>query len=33
VKPILRALAALLGEESPSQTIARARIKRITSTS
>jgi len=33
VKPILRALGALLGEESPSQTIARARIKRITSTS
>ena len=32
VKPILRALGALLGEESPSQSIARARIKRITST-
>ena len=33
VKPILRTLGALLGEESPSQTIARARIKRIASTS
>lgn len=33
VKPILRFLGALLGEESPSQAIARARIKRITSTS
>lgn len=33
VKPILRALGAILGDESPSQTIARERIKRITSTS
>jgi uncharacterized protein (DUF2236 family) len=32
VKPILRTLGGLLGEESPSQSIARARIKRITST-
>ena len=33
VKPILRVLRMILGEESPSQTIARERIKRITSTS
>jgi uncharacterized protein (DUF2236 family) len=33
VKPILRILRMILGEESPSQTIARERIKRITSTS
>jgi uncharacterized protein (DUF2236 family) len=33
VKPILRILRTILGEESPSQTIARERIKRITSTS
>ena len=33
VKPILRVLRMILGEESPSQTSARERIKRITSTS
>jgi uncharacterized protein (DUF2236 family) len=33
VNPILRVLRVILGEESPSQTIARERIKRITSTS
>lgn len=32
VKPFLRLLGLILGEESPSQTIARARIERITST-
>ena len=32
VKPILRVLQALLGKESPSQSIARERIARITST-
>jgi uncharacterized protein (DUF2236 family) len=33
VRPILRMLGMILGDESPSQTIARERIKRITSTS
>lgn len=33
VRPILRILGMILGDESPSQTIARERIKRITSTS
>ena len=33
VKPLLRALQLVLGNESPSQTIARERIARITSTS
>lgn len=33
VKPALQILRKILGEESPSQTIARERIKRITSTS
>jgi uncharacterized protein (DUF2236 family) len=33
VKPFLRALGLILGSESPSQTIARTRIERITSTS
>lgn len=33
VRPILRILGSILGDESPSQTIARERIKRITSTS
>lgn len=33
VRPILRILGTILGDESPSQTIARERIKRITSTS
>jgi uncharacterized protein (DUF2236 family) len=33
VKPLLRALQLVLGSESPSQTIARERIARITSTS
>jgi uncharacterized protein (DUF2236 family) len=32
VKPLLRALQAVLGNESPSQTIARQRIARLTST-
>lgn len=32
VKPMLRALQAVLGNESPSQTIARQRIARLTST-
>lgn len=32
VKPLLRALQAVLGKESPSQTIARQRIARLTST-
>jgi uncharacterized protein (DUF2236 family) len=32
VKPLLRALQAVLGDESPSQTIARQRIARLTST-
>jgi uncharacterized protein (DUF2236 family) len=31
VKPLLRALQAVLGKESPSQTIARERIARLTS--
>jgi uncharacterized protein (DUF2236 family) len=33
VRPILRILGMILGDESPSQTIARERIKRITSIS
>jgi uncharacterized protein (DUF2236 family) len=33
VRPILRILGTILGDESPSQTIARERIKRIISTS
>lgn len=33
VKPLLRALQLVLGNESPSQTIARERIARLTSTS
>ena len=33
VRPILQILGTILGDESPSQTIARERIKRITSTS
>lgn len=32
VKPLLRALQAVLGNESPSQTLARQRIARLTST-
>jgi hypothetical protein len=32
VKPILRILQSILGNESPSQTIARQRIARLTST-
>jgi len=33
VKPLLGLLRLVLGEESPSQAIARDRVKRITSTS